>query len=86
MLSVLVCDELFTVMHLATGEAFVNWDKKSLQSLYTQICKEYVKCWDDMSGRAPGIQCGRSMPYLKRGTCLVIFLDDRSCPGLSTNP
>jgi ADP-ribosylarginine hydrolase len=39
-------------------------DKKEL---YTHICEQYVECWKDMSGRAPGIQCGDAMPYLKKG-------------------
>jgi ADP-ribosylarginine hydrolase len=56
-----------TVMHIATAKALLEWNSTDKKELYTHICEQYVECWKDMSGRAPGIQCGDAMPYLKKG-------------------
>lgn len=44
-----------TVMHLATADALVKIGKNgSVEDLYVALVKHYIKCMDDMSGRAPG--------------------------------
>ncbi|XP_031440418.1 protein ADP-ribosylarginine hydrolase isoform X2 [Clupea harengus] len=54
-----------TVMHLATADALVKTGGASLKDLYGALVKEYIKCMDDMSGRAPGFTCISSTTYLR---------------------
>mmetsp|Transcript_3186 Transcript_3186/g.4377 ORF Transcript_3186/g.4377 Transcript_3186/m.4377 type:complete len:418 (+) Transcript_3186:78-1331(+) len=63
-----------TIMHIATAKALLSdwFSKKEFhvdleKKLYPKICEEYVICWSDMTGRAPGIQCANAMPLLKSG-------------------
>ena len=44
-----------TVMHIATALALVTLKKTSpTDDIAQKIAIEYVKCWDNMDGRAPG--------------------------------
>ncbi|KAL2081166.1 hypothetical protein ACEWY4_023019 [Coilia grayii] len=55
-----------TIMHLATAEALVETDKDApLEQLYGALVQKYIRCMDDMSGRAPGLTCMSSTHYLK---------------------
>jgi ADP-ribosylarginine hydrolase len=47
-----------TVMHLATAEALIK-HKQSVDKLklYQEIANNYIRCMNDMVGRAPGITC-----------------------------
>ena len=56
-----------TVMHLATADALVKTGGASLKDLYGALVKEYIKCMDDMSGRAPGKD-------LFQKICIFIFV------------
>lgn len=70
-----------TVMHLATMRALVSslsQQQQQLQSIanddeattihriMTHMAQEYIDCWDDMGGRAPGATCGSGVRYLQR--------------------
>jgi len=66
-----------TVMHYATAKALVT-PHKNLDELMKHMAKEYIDCWDDMGGRAPGATCSygcrmlqkmpwNALPYSKSG-------------------
>jgi ADP-ribosylarginine hydrolase len=56
-----------TVMHMATAKALLAIDKKQFTSaLWRAICDEYVKCYDDMGGRAPGPTCLNATADLRK--------------------
>lgn len=53
------------VMHLATAEALVEHGaERPLEELYPILAKHYVKCFDDMGGRAPGPMTSQSVRHL----------------------
>jgi ADP-ribosylarginine hydrolase len=56
-----------TVMHLATGEALIDTSCSTVEEIMTKMAKEYIICWDDMSGRGPGPTCGSGIGQLVRG-------------------
>ncbi len=68
-----------TVMHLATMRALVQEQEQEqpqqgegsqaqdeLDQLMRHMAQEYIDCWDDMNGRAPGGTCGSGVRYLNR--------------------
>eukprot|EP01119_Soliformovum_irregulare_P009128 TRINITY_DN22272_c0_g1_i1.p2 TRINITY_DN22272_c0_g1~~TRINITY_DN22272_c0_g1_i1.p2 ORF type:complete len:296 (+),score=71.25 TRINITY_DN22272_c0_g1_i1:994-1881(+) len=54
------------VMHLHTAEALIA-PHESVDQLYDRIAQEYVKSFDDMSGRGPGPQTGQSVYHIRGG-------------------
>lgn len=54
-----------TVMHIATAEAIL--ESKTVADIYPNLAKEYVKCFYNMSGRAPGEWTTKSIELLKKG-------------------
>jgi len=54
------------VMHLATAEALVQ-QYSSLDKLYPIIARNYVECFHDMNGRAPGGTTSQSIAYIRNG-------------------
>jgi len=55
-----------TVLHLATAEALISsW--KTVDEWYKVVAKKYLESFQDMSGRNPGIQCGKAQPFLEKG-------------------
>lgn len=54
-----------TVMHIATAEGLIKCKKSDEIPMICQIiAQKYKKCWDYMSGRAPGKTTGRSIKVL----------------------
>jgi ADP-ribosylarginine hydrolase len=64
-----------TVMHLATMRAIVQvytdlskieglTQTQIIDKLMTVMAQEYIICWDDMNGRAPGATCGSGVRFL----------------------
>lgn len=63
-------------MHVATAKALLAvGEKKMSDELWKQICAEYVKCWDLMDGRGPGIACAKAMGTLKKAGQIGAFLN-----------
>lgn len=56
-----------TVMHLATAHALLSKFKSS-KELIDNMVKEYVKSFDDMDDRGPGITTKESIDLIKAGT------------------
>ena len=54
-----------TVMHIATAEALLSPWKEDREKLYSKLAEKYIKCMDDMSGRAPGFTCSASLHKLR---------------------
>lgn len=56
-----------TVMHIATAEGLIKCKKSdAIPVICQEIAKKYKKCWDYMSGRAPGKTTGRSIKVLEK--------------------
>lgn len=62
-----------TVMHMATAEALLEWFQSNVdegsnpepgETLYLKLAEKYIKCMNDMEGRAPGATC--------RGSCKIL--------------
>jgi len=60
----LVSDD--TIMHLATARALIK-NYETLEDLYKGFVAEYIKSFDDMISRAPGVGTEKSVELLKRG-------------------
>jgi ADP-ribosylarginine hydrolase len=53
-----------TIMHMATAKA-LSIPYKDFDELMSNMAKEYIECWSEMSGRAPGGTCGQGVRYLQ---------------------
>lgn len=70
-------------MHVATAKAILAvGEKKMSPKLWSSICDEYVKCWNQMDGRGPGIQCGRAMGYLHKEEQIGALTSDPKSPSI----
>lgn len=56
-----------TVMHLATAEAIVDKSCTTMQEMFEKLAILYVKCFEDMDGRAPGPMTIKNIDRLKKG-------------------
>lgn len=53
-----------TIMHIATCKALIT-PYSTFDELMSNMAKEYIACWSEMGGRAPGGTCGSGVYALK---------------------